>query len=107
MRLFDILKPGVPCEVQHPQVGKCKWQSVDDYFMLYFAEGPEEGDPLVADEAVLLEDTWTVIDASKKITVTDSPMPKIDPVEFAAAIGAEPVPPSEQRQYREKFPTTP
>ena len=61
MRLFDILKPGVPCEVQHPQVGKCKWQSVDDYFMLYFAEGPEEGEPLVADEGVLLEDTWTVV----------------------------------------------
>lgn len=58
MRLFDILKPGVACDVHHPQVGWCKWKAVDDYFMLYFAEGQEEGEPLVADEAVLLEDTW-------------------------------------------------
>jgi len=60
MRIFDLIKPGVACCIHHPQVGYVKWKSVDTYFMLYFAEGPEEGEPLVADESVLLDDTWEV-----------------------------------------------
>lgn len=58
MRIFDIITPGIACDLHHPEVGLVKWKAVDGYFTLYFAEGPEEGNPLVADESVLLDDTW-------------------------------------------------
>jgi hypothetical protein len=62
MRITDLIFPGQPRRLRHPTVGDVLWTDVPGQgFELVFARGPEKGQILVADETVLLDDTWSVI----------------------------------------------
>jgi hypothetical protein len=63
MRVCDIIKPNEKCFLHHPIVGNVEWRGHPiDGWMLVFAEGPEKGDALFADDSVLLSDCWEKVD---------------------------------------------
>lgn len=62
MRVIDIINIGVPCRLSHPVVGNVIWKCLPiSGWGLYFAEGPEKDQILVADNTVLIDENWTLI----------------------------------------------
>lgn len=63
MRIHELIKEGVPCDLYHPELGNVKWDLLtkgDYLWCLHWAKGPEKDRPLVADEVVLLDDRWSI-----------------------------------------------
>jgi hypothetical protein len=59
MKLADLIVPDIPCELYHPTIGRVSWRNDDtDGWGLFFADGPEEGEFLVADETIVLGKDW-------------------------------------------------
>lgn len=58
MRICDIIKPDIPCRLEHPIVGEVYWGIKDGCWGLYFAKGYDAHKFLVADDAVLMSDEW-------------------------------------------------
>ena len=62
MKVLDLIVPDVPAVLSHPVLGLVDWRHDDiGGWGLYWHVGPEQGQPLVADEAVLLCDRWRLI----------------------------------------------
>lgn len=61
MRICDIIKPNIPCRLEHPTVGEVYWGIKDGCWGLYFAKGHDAHKFLVADDAVLMSDEWKQI----------------------------------------------
>ena len=59
MRISEIITDKQECKLHHPIVGNVKWKNCPiDGWVLIFAEGPEQGQVLMVDETVLLDDRW-------------------------------------------------
>lgn len=58
MRICDIIKPNIPCRLEHPIVGEVYWGIKDGCWGLYFAKGYDAHKFLVADDAVMMSDEW-------------------------------------------------
>ena len=63
MRITELIRPGQPCGLCHPDLGNVLWTDrpvgmPGGFFRLVFAQGRERGWSLVADAEVLLDDRW-------------------------------------------------
>lgn len=64
MHLLALIRKDAPAELRHPEIGRVLWH--DDAsgvgWRLVFAGGPEAGMPLEADESVLFDDRWELVE---------------------------------------------
>lgn len=66
-KLIDLVQNNIPAKLYHPQLGNIIWDDIENSgFALYFAEGLEQGEPLVVDSSVLYDSTWELLEGLPK-----------------------------------------